>query len=257
MRPRHVALGCGAVLLVLFLAAGCGLSWIYSELPAGEHPEVDFQAEEISQARAAKIPLLETELDEVEARFGAPHVGPSARVDRCEPGQDNFTRQDTYAYSCRMTVYTVMPVADPARDSLSRLGEALLDGTCPEGTDTDRRLRERGGDPGSLIWNSGDCRPGLSEGGPRIVTVVPVPLRPGDAGSVSAYGVRCSPYVSPGRGRCKAEHLDLRRAAAAAPPGTTWLAVVAAEDTYYLVPWECSWPASWFRESCGGEPQVR
>ena len=38
-----------------------------------------------------------------------------------------------------------------------------------------------------------------------------------------------------------------------------WLALVEASETYYLVAWECDWPASWFNDRCGREsgPTVR
>jgi hypothetical protein len=51
----------------------------------------------------------------------------------------------------------------------------------------------------------------------------------------------------------------LRRAAAATPEDAEWLALVEASETYYLVAWECDWPASWFNDRCGRESgsQVR
>jgi hypothetical protein len=254
---RRVALGCGVAALVVVLVGGCAVAAVISELPSGEHPHVDFQGAAISSARAEKISQLEARLAEVERRFGAEHVGPLGRVDRCEAGQDNFTRQDTYAYACRIHVFQVLPVREPVAGSVSRLGEALLAGACPVGTHTARQLARHFGDPERVLWSSGDCTPGTSTGGPQIVTVVPADPAPGDAQSVETFlRTRCD-AVTLAPEHCEASPPALRSAAAVAPPGTAALAVVAASDSYYLIPWECPWPASWFRERCGGSPVVR
>ena len=148
--------------MILLLLGGCGVARLTAELPAGEHPEVDFQSNEISAARAAKVSELGAQLALVEGRFGARYVGLPGRRDRCEEGQDNFTRQDRWAYTCRIAITRVLPIGDPFRESASSLGEALLEGDCPDGTDTDRELGRFSGDPQDLNASSGDCTPGPS-----------------------------------------------------------------------------------------------
>jgi len=253
---RRVVAGCGIAAVVALVVGGCGLAAVVAQLPAGEHPDVDFEAAEISSARAAKAAELERELDAVDARYGAGMVGPRWRVDRCEAGQDNFTREDRYAYSCRIRVVELLPVRAPARAELSRLGEALLSGACPGGTNVDRELAEHSGRPEQLLWVSGDCTPGQLAGGGEIVKVLSAQPSAGDASLLEVYLGRCGP--SPiAREHCVAEPIDARSAAASAPPGTEWLAAVSASDVYYLIPWQCDWPASWFKGSCRGDAVVR
>jgi hypothetical protein len=183
-------------------------------------------------------------------------VGPRWRVDRCEAGQDNFTREDQYAYSCRIRVVEPLPVRAPARAELSRLGEALLPGACPGGTNVDRELAERSGRPEQLLWVSGDCTPGQLAGGGELVKVLSAQPSAEDASLLEVYLGKCGP--SPiAREHCVAEPIDARSAAASAPSGTEWLAAVSAWDVYYLIPWECDWPASWFKGSCRGDAVVR
>jgi|RhiMetdeSRZDD1v2_1073273.scaffolds.fasta_scaffold486341_2 hypothetical protein len=255
MTARRVVGGCGIAAVVALLLGGCGIAAVVSRLPAGEHPDVDFEAAEISSARAAKVAELERELDAVDARYGSGRVGPRWRVDRCEAGQDNFTREDQYAYSCRMRIVELLPVRAPARAELSRLGEALLPGACPGGTNVDRELAEHSGRPEQLVWVSGDCTPGQLGGG-EIVKVLPAQPSAEDDSRLEVYLGKCvsSPIA---REHCLAEPIDTRSAAASAPPGTEWLAAVSAWDAYYLIPWECDWPASWLEGSCRGGPVVR
>jgi hypothetical protein len=80
MRLRTVAAGCGTVAVVLLFLAGCGIARLYEELPAGEHPDVDFQNTEISAARAAIVPELEAQLEAMERRFGTGRVGDRIRT---------------------------------------------------------------------------------------------------------------------------------------------------------------------------------
>ena len=80
MTGRQVAIGCGSVIAVLLLLGGCGLAAVYSSLPAGNRPDVDFLSPEISAARAAIVPALEAQLDGVEERFGVEPIGGRARV---------------------------------------------------------------------------------------------------------------------------------------------------------------------------------
>jgi len=193
MTARRVVAGCGIAAVVALLVGGCGLAAVVAQLPAGEHPDVDFEAAEISSARAAKAAELERELDAVDARYGAGMVGPRWRVDRCEAGQDNFTREDRYAYSCRMRVVELLPVRAPARAELSRLGEALLSGACPGGTNVDRELAEHSGRPEQLLWVSGDCTPGQLAGGGEIVKVLSAQPSAEDASLLEMYLGRCGP----------------------------------------------------------------
>ena len=172
MRSRTFLIGCGVVVVVLVVVGGCGLAAVVSQLPSGEHPDVDFRNPEITAAREAVVPELEAELDAVEGRFAAERVGPRGRIDRCDAGQDNFTRQDRYAYSCRMQVVQLMPVDEPFEPNASRLGEALLEGDCPDGTETDRALAEPRLNVGQIDASSGDCTPGVSVGGPADQALV-------------------------------------------------------------------------------------
>ena len=257
MTARRFLAGCAIVVAVLLLLAGCGIARLYAELPAGNAPEVDFRSPEIAAAREAIVPELEAELGGMERRFGAEHVGDRMRVDYCEAGFDNFEGSTQYAYACRMAIVELIPVREPFRQEASRLGEALLDGDCPEGTDTDRELEEAFGDPEQLDGSTGDCTPGYRVPGPEIqgwlaadptaeeVELAEIPLRS-----------RCRPY---GDEYAQCDLGGLRRAAAAAPEDADWLALVEASGTYYVVAWDCDWPARWFNERCGHEsgPRVR
>ncbi len=163
MRLRAFLIGCLLAVLILFVG-GCGVVMLAaSSLPSGELPEVDFRSAEISADRAAIVPELEAQLDGVERRFGAEHVGPRWQFDRCEEGFDDFTRTDRYAYSCRMQIAQLMPVGEPFVRNASRLGEALLEGDCPGGTDTDRALAEPyHSRPGQIDSSTGDCASGYT-----------------------------------------------------------------------------------------------
>jgi hypothetical protein len=254
---RTFVLGCGVVALIAVVVVGCGIAVAISELPSGEHPTVDFEAPEISAAREAKIAELEADLDAVERRFQASHVGQRGRVDRCEAGQDNFTRQDAYAYSCRMNVVQLMPLREPLRDDVSRLGEALLPGECPDGTDTDRALARHSGDPERILWATGDCTPGQSMGGAQIVTLLSADPTADDVQLMETLlGSRC-PLASIRREHCDVRLFEVRSTARSASSTTVRLAVVVAADFYYSIPWKCPWPASWFREGCRGPARVR
>jgi hypothetical protein len=241
---RRLATG-GIAVLILLLLGGCGVAAAVSRLPAGEHPDVDFRSAEISTARAAVVPQLEAELDAVESRFGAMRVGDRIRIDTCQRGFDDFTRSDRYAYSCRMELVAPVPVREPFRQEASRLGEALLEGDCLDGTDTDRALAEPFDRPRQLRGSRGDCVPGTSVPGPEIRQWLAVPPATGEA-EVAQSILRPSCF----REFCEVSPIDLGAAAEAAPPGTAALALVRVVETYYLVAWDCPWPASWFRDTC-------
>jgi hypothetical protein len=251
MRARRLAAGCGVVFVILVLLAGCGLASIYSRLPAGEHPDVDFESAEISAARAAVVPELEAELDAVLERSGFRPVSDRARLDRCEAGHDDFTRQDRYAYSCRMEVRQIVEVPAPFPENASRLGEALVEGDCPDGTDTDRALRELTGDVLDLSSSRGDCTPGVSVGAPEIEGWLPAQPTADElerARLVRGGTERC--WASIEREHCDVQRLDLNAALAAASPDARALAILVARDGYHQVPWDCPWPASWFADRC-------
>jgi hypothetical protein len=254
---RRLAAGCGITLGVLLLVGGCGIAKVVSELPAGNHPDVDFRSAEIEAARAAVVPELEDQLAGARKRFGAERVGDRMRVDYCERGFDDFTRQDQSAYACRMTIVELIPVWEPFRQEASRLGEALLEGDCPDGTDTDRSLAELHDHPRQLDSSTGDCTPGIRVPGPEIRGWLPA--RPSaeevDIAEIP-FGSRCRPF---GDEYASCDLRALRRIAGAAPADAEWLALVEASETYYLVAWECDWPASWFNDRCGREsgPTVR
>lgn len=252
MTSRRFATGCGIVVLILLLLAGCGVAAVVGRLPAGEHPDVDFRNAEMSAARAAIVPELETQLEGMEGRFGATRVGDRIRVDRCERGFDDFTRTDQYAYVCRLALVELVAVRGPFREEASRLGEALLDGECPDGTDTDRALAEPFDHPRQLDSSTGDCTPGVLERGPEIRDWVGVPPHEGDIESAES-GLEPSCF----REFCAVDPVDLASVLDAAPPGTAALAVVEAAETYYVVAWECPWPASWFRKVCTNDSHSR
>jgi hypothetical protein len=245
---RRVAVGCGIIVLVALLVVGCGIARVYAELPAGEYPSVDFENQEISAARAAIAPELEAQLEGMERRFGARPLGERIRIDRCERGFDNFEGTTQYAYSCRMTIAELIPVREPFKQEASRLGEALLEGECPDGTDTDRALPEQFSHPRQLDSSTGDCTPGYRVAGPEIrdwLSVAPTI----DEIELAEQLLRPSCF----REYCDVGPLDLRAAVSGAPAEAAWLAVVQADETYYLVAWECDWPATWFNEICRNE----
>jgi hypothetical protein len=190
-------------------------------------------------------------------RFGAERVGDQMRVDYCERGFDDFTRQDQSAYACRMTIVELIPVREPFRQEASRLGEALLEGDCPDGTDTDRELAERGDGAGPLDSSTGDCTPGIRVPGPEIGGWLAARPSAQDV-DLAEIGLRsrCRPF---GDEYASCDLRALRRVAGAAPADAEWVALVEASETYYLVAWDCDWPASWFNDRCGREsgPTVR
>ena len=190
----------------------------------------------------------------MERRFGATPVGDRIRIDRCERGFDDFTRTDQHAYACRMELVELIPVDEPFRQEASRLGEALLEGDCPDGTDTDRALAEPFDHPRQLDSSTGDCTPGVRVPGPEIRNWVRAPPEVGEI-ELAENLLRPSCF----REFCEVGPLDFAAAVDAAPPGTAALAVVEAAETYYLVAWECDWPASWFKSLCRREsrPRVR
>jgi hypothetical protein len=248
MTFRRVAIGCGGVVLVCLLVAGCGIVAAISKLPAGNHPEVDFRNAEISAARAAIVPELDAQLEGMEGRYGAGPVGERIRIDRCERGFDNFEGKTQYAYMCRMAIVELIPVREPFRREASRLGEALLDGECDDGTDTDRALAEQFSHPRQLDGSTGDCTPGYRVSGPEIRRWLSV-ASPSDEIELTERLLRPSCF----REFCEVGPLDLGAAVSAAPAHAAWLAVVQAEETYYLVGWECDWPATWFNKICKNE----
>jgi hypothetical protein len=251
MPRRRFAVGCGLVVLVVLLVAGCGLAAAISSLPAGEHPDVDFRSVEISAARAAASEELDAELAEVVRRSGLEVVGPRARRDRCEAGQDNFTRQDRYAYTCWLEIRQIVALAAPFRANASRLGEALVDGDCPNGTDTDRAVAEYFDDVQDINSSRGDCTPGQSVGAPEIEGWLPARPTADElerARSFFETQQRC--WSSVVREHCEVLPLVLRRVLPAVPQDAEYLAVLVARDSYYSVVWACPWPASWFAERC-------
>jgi hypothetical protein len=257
MSRRSFAIGCGSVVVVLLLVAGCGMAYVSAELPAGDHPAVDFRSPEISAARAAVIPELEAQLDGMERRFGVRPVGDRISIDRCERGFDDFTRRDQYAYACRMGIVELIPVGEPFRQEASRLGEALLEGDCPDGTDTDRELAEALGDPEQLDGSTGDCTPGIGYPGPSITGwVAAKPTLEELDLALAPFRIRCRVGVTE-YARCNLG--EFRQSARSAQADAEWLAIVEADETYYLVAWECDWPASWFNDICRNEshPRVR
>lgn len=234
-------------MFVVLLVAGCGLAAVVSALPAGSHPDVDFGNDEITQAAAPKRAELEAQLADVGRRFGAPHVGRPGTHEFCEQGRDNFTRQDRWTYVCSLRIAQVVPVREPFEENASRLGEALVGGDCPDGTDTDRRLAEPYDDPQDLNSSRGDCTPGISMGAPEILGWLPArPTTDELERAETLLTARC--YASDPH--CELVPLDLQAAVAAAPEDAAWLAVVVADDAYYAIPWDCPWPASRFRDSC-------
>jgi hypothetical protein len=132
-----------------------------------------------------------------------------------------------------------LPVREPFRAHASRLGEALLDGHCPDSTDTDRALTEPFDDPRQLDSSSGKCRSGLGTYFPLISGWIPIPTTRDELASPGVLDTQCD--------------LGPLRRAGPTPSGTAALPLVEAEETYYLVAWECDWQASWFNDVCNGE----
>jgi hypothetical protein len=127
-------------LAVVGLLIGSGAA-IYSSLPHRELPDdFDFHGKEITAARGAAVIELRDRLDAFESRAKLDHVGARERSDRCSPGQDNFTRQDEYAYVCVLEIAQLVPVAEPFYSNASRLAEALVEGDCPGGTTAEQEL---------------------------------------------------------------------------------------------------------------------
>jgi hypothetical protein len=220
---------------------GCGIAATIKSLDFGELPaNFDYRGDEISASRADQIRVLEGQLDAVERRSGFEYVGPRGRLDRCEVGQDNFTRRDTYAYTCRAEIVQVMAIPEPFRSNASRLGEALLEGDCPDGTDTDRALAEGFHHIQDLDATSGDCTPGYFESeGARISGWLPAHPNPEQLERATFdLPPTCYPWYE--RELCDETVLDLRKAVAAAPTGTAYLAIVDAGEFqfYYEVPWD-------------------
>ena len=252
MSGRRVGVGCVLATVIVLLVGGCGLSMVLSTFPSAEHPDVDFRGGEISAARDAVVPELEGALATVVRRSGFEPLGPSGRRDRCEAGQDNFTRQDEYAYTCSMELRQLVAVPLPFDPNAVRLGEALVEGACPDRTDTDRAVADWDGSGLSSIRGSrGDCTPGTSVDAPEIERWVPARPSPEElerARSSLAFGDRC--YRTFHREHCEARPLELEAAVAAVPENTTALAVLVARDSYYSVGWDCPWPASWLVARC-------
>jgi hypothetical protein len=239
MTVKRVVIGfVVAVVLVLAIFAAVVASALNS-LSSGDHPDVDFQGKEIAAARRAAIPQVEAQLDAVERRYGLEHVGPRGRHDHCEAGHSDFTREDAHAYVCRMLIVQVMPVGKPFKEQAALLGEALLEGDCPHGTDTDRALAKPFSDVRYVPSSRGDCEPGYHIPSPMIDGWLPA--RP------SADRLELATYLLPGPCRrsfppehCEEIPLDLRAAVAAAPADAAYLAIVVAgwSDEYYEIEWE-------------------
>ena len=125
---------------------------------------------------------------------------------------------------CTLQIGELMPVREPFEAEAARLGEALLDGECPNGTDTDRALAEPVSHPRQLDASSGACPTRASarrscagspfphrgrrsaDGDLRPVAVshvvgAPGVLRFGPRRSARARRRRASRYGVPGRGR--------------------------------------------------------
>ncbi len=245
MPLRRILAGCAIVALVVLLVAGCAVA---GSLQSGTLPEVDFGSDEITAARDSVIPVLDAELDAVERRSGFEPVGPRGRRSRCDEGQDNFTRQDEYAYTCRVELVQLVAVPEPFRENASRLGEALLDGECPDGTDTDRVLAaEPLDEPPNLTRSTGDCTPGFRYRGPEIVGWLPAEPT---ADELERANVVSWPQCRSYDVHCEADPADLGALVPDPPSGAAWIAIVADGDTYYTAQWDCPWPKSWFAESC-------
>jgi hypothetical protein len=247
MSLRNVLIGCGVVLAILAVG-GCSIA-IVSAIPYGVHPDIDFRGAEISAARGSLAGALEADLDGVERRSGFAPVGGRARHDSCDAGQYDFAKEDPYAYVCRIRIYQALALPEPFAENASRLGEALVEGTCPHGTETDLALTRPYDSPQDLWRTSGDCVGGRELGGPRIIGWLPARPSPAELKHARLrFSHAC--LSSFRREHCEVEPLDLRELIAYAQSGASDLAIVIAEDTYYNVPWDCPWPASMLRASC-------
>jgi len=240
MTVKRVVIGFVVAVVVVLAIFAVVIVGAIQSLPSGDHPVADFEGEEIAAARRAAVPQVEAQLDAVERRYGREHVGPRGRYDRCEAGQSNFTREDAHAYVCRMQIVQVMPVGKPFKAQAALLGEALLEGACPGGTDTDRALARRFSDVRHLHSSTGDCEPGYHTPSPVIDGWLPA--RP------SPDRLDLATYLLPGPCRvssyppehCEELPLDLRAAVAAAPADAAYLAIVVAgwSEEYYEIDWE-------------------
>jgi hypothetical protein len=234
--------GCATVALTgLAIVAGVvvGLIWLYSEFRTKEPPaDFDFRGAAITEARRAAAAELGAELDAVERRSGIEQVGPRGRIDRCQEGQYGWTAKSPDAYWCQMEVLQLFAVGKPSRIEAARLGEALMEGDCPEGTDTDLALRE---EPylGDMEESTGDCRQGVrtnSRFGPLVINGW-MPARPNRYELKQAAVFRLPAGCFPTDRLCDETPLDLRTAAKAAPRDATWLGIVVAYRSYYEVDW--------------------
>ena len=220
---------------IVGLLVGGGAA-IYSYLPHRElRDNFDFHGEEITTARTAAVVELRNQLDAFERRAGLDHVGARERSDRCSPGQDNFTRQDEYAYICVLEIAQLVPVVEPFYSNASRLAEALVEGDCPDGTTAKEELAKHLAAPEELNETDGDCYDFTLVGWPFLGGWVKADATPDELG-LARFNLP-STCGALERGLCEESRLDLRAALAAAPPGTAYLAIVTARSDYYRVPW--------------------
>jgi hypothetical protein len=233
---RRVRLGWVFSALVALLLVAIALGAIYTWLPHHRLPDdFDFHGEDITEARREAVEKFQGQLEAVERGAKIDHVGPSGRIDWCDPGQDNFERNDQYAYSCTIELVELFPVREPARADASRLGEALIDGDCPNGTTTDLALAQH---PHleDLPETGGDCTFGSQLVAPRIVGWLRA--KPTQA-ELSAAAFRlsspCAQHQEPAL--CEETQLQLAAAVAAAPRDTAYLAIVRAGGSYHHVDW--------------------
>src|SRR6187551_4046825 len=147
-RARLIAIWVAALIVAVVVI---GAVAIYESLPHHELPaNFDFHGDKISAARGSATAALGAQLDAFERFAGADHVGARSRTDLCEEGQDNFERQDTYAYSCRIEMTELVPVAEPFAANAAALAEALVPGDCPNGTDAEHALADPASRPEDL-----------------------------------------------------------------------------------------------------------
>ena len=232
--------GCAtAALTALAVVAGVVivvLIWSYSAFRSKDPPaDFDFRGSAVTEARRAAAAEIDAELDAVERRSGKEQVGPRGWIHRCQPGQYNFKVRSPYAYSCAMEVLQLFAIGKPSRVEAARLGEALIEGDCPRGTDTDLALRE---EPylGYMEWSTGDCTQGERTGsrfGPLVIHGW-MPARP------NRYELK-EPRLPAGcfssDRLCDETPLDLHTAAKAAPRDAAWVGIVVAFRSYYDVDW--------------------
>jgi hypothetical protein len=233
-RPVRLGWVFSALVALLLVAIALGAFW--SALPHHELPDdFDFHGQDITEARREAVQKFQAQLAAVERRIGIDHVGPTGRIDWCDPGHDNFERSDQYAYSCTIELVELIPVRDPARAEASRLGEALIDGDCPNGTTTDMALAEqlRLED---LPETGGDCTVGSQLVAPRISGWLRANPTRAELSDV-AYRLPspCALHEEPEL--CEEMQLQLAAAVAAAPRGTAYLAIVNAGGGYHNVDW--------------------